>query len=146
MAISFLLLCRSFLAVAGAIRCEAHNVAPVFHTAPNCLCFPIQTGFRWFCLLGLLLCASARQLPLRRKGFALTTHKGQCPLTSLSFETQVRRRNATLIHVRKRMRRVRHIATNITVLPDGSLLCVNEQGQVPLLGIRCRAIHVRISC
>ena len=41
-----------------------------------------------------------------------------------------------------KMRRVRYIATNIGLHPKGDLLLVNEQGCVPILGIRYRAIRV----
>ena len=62
-----------------------------------------------------------------------------CALLSIASR---RRGNLIGITARCKMRRVRRIATNLAVLPDGSLLIVNDQGQVPNLWIRRRAIRV----
>ena len=43
-----------------------------------------------------------------------------------------------------KMRRVRYIAPKLAVVPEGRFTKVNEQGDVPILGIRYRAIRVFI--
>ena len=61
------------------------------------------------------------------------------PLRLLRYRVEAQ---SAPLYAFEKMRRVRRIATNFAVLPDGNLLTVNDQGQVPNLWIRRRAIRV----